>query len=218
MKISRDRAICMLFHVEFNQENVNQCKQDISNLSSKFQVCYQADPKQPILVPELRIFGDPTSYRVYPEVVSTETGEDVMQEECKSCKERIQEASSSLSSANVNKTPKQSQKRSPANQDKRFKTSAETLAFMKLVFSHGPHRKQFYHPSVYHSYNDMLNSLKKYTAIFDLATVFMFFEWCSVYLPPIAISGSYVEGETCYILKEQYWDEVAKNIAAKYLK
>ncbi|KAL9558498.1 hypothetical protein PS6_001255 [Mucor atramentarius] len=175
MKISRDRAICMLFHVEFNQENVNQCKQDISNLSSKFQVCYQADPKQPILVPELRIFGDPTSYRVYPEVVSTETGEDVMQEECKSCKERIQEASSSLSSANVNKTPKQSQKRSPANQDKRF-------------------------------------------TIFDLATVFMFFEWCSVYLPPIAISGSYVEGETCYILKEQYWDEVAKNIAAKYLK
>lgn len=79
---------------------------------------------------------------------------------------------------------------------------------MKLVFSHGPHRKQFYHPSVYHSYNDMLNSLKKYTAIFDLATVFMFFEWCSVYLPPIAISGSYVEGETCYILKEQYWGNV----------
>ncbi|CAO0797248.1 unnamed protein product [Mucor circinelloides] len=218
MKISRDRAICMLFHVEFNQENVNRCKQDIRNLSSKFQVCYQTDPKQPILVPELRIFGDPTSYRVYPEVVSTETGEDVVEEECKSCKERIQEASSNLSSANGNKTPKQSQKRSPANQDNRFKTSAETLAFMKIVFSNFPLRKQFYHPSGYHSYSSILNSLKKYTAIFDFATVFMFFEWCSVYQPPIAISNVYPEGENCFILKEEYWDEVAKNIAAKYLK
>ncbi|EPB85275.1 hypothetical protein HMPREF1544_07956 [Mucor circinelloides 1006PhL] len=206
MKISRDRAICMLFHVEFNQENVNRCKQDISNLSSKFQVCYQADPKQPILVPETRIFGDPTRYRVYPEVVSTETGEDVVEEECKSCKERIQEASSNLSSANGNKTPKQSQKRSPANQDTRF------------IIAQIPRRKQFYHPSVYNSYNEILNSLKKYTAIFDFATVFMFLEWCDVYQTPIAISNLFVEGETCCILKEEYWDEAAKNIAAKYLK
>lgn len=79
---------------------------------------------------------------------------------------------------------------------------------MKIVIAQIPRRKQFYHPSVYNSYNEILNSLKKYTAIFDFATVFMFLEWCDVYQTPIAISNLFVEGETCCILKEEYWGNV----------
>lgn len=79
---------------------------------------------------------------------------------------------------------------------------------MKIVITKIPRRKQFYHPSVYNSYNEILNSLRKYTAIFDLATVFMFLEWCSVYQPPIAISNIHPEGENCCILKEEYWGNV----------
>ena len=89
MNIFRDQALCMLFEMAYNKENVNQCKQKILNLGGNFQVCYQTDPHQPLLVPESTIVGYPAAYRLYPE------GEALVS----------QITSSNFKSANVKITP-----------------------------------------------------------------------------------------------------------------
>ncbi|OAC99562.1 hypothetical protein MUCCIDRAFT_114756 [Mucor lusitanicus CBS 277.49] len=105
MNITQDRAICMLFYKEFSEENVKQCKQDISSLSGKFQVCYQTSPNEPILVSEFRIFGEPAGdYHLYPEVATAEHQEAIVREECNTCKERQQESPDDVISVNVTET------------------------------------------------------------------------------------------------------------------
>ncbi|KAI8968265.1 hypothetical protein BDF20DRAFT_839387 [Mycotypha africana] len=64
MIITRNQAICMLFYVDYSEENVKKCEKKIEDLGD-FEICYNADPKQPILVSKQRIRGDPFTYRTY---------------------------------------------------------------------------------------------------------------------------------------------------------
>ncbi|KAF1802613.1 hypothetical protein FB192DRAFT_1378923 [Mucor lusitanicus] len=218
MNITQDRAICMLFYKEFSEENVKQCKQDISSLSGKFQVCYQTSPNEPILVSEFRIFGEPAGdYHLYPEVATAEHQEAIVREECNTCKERQQESPDDVISVNVTETLEEVQKASPSKRDCRFQTSGETLAFINLVFTVHRSNSEFYAPWALYDLNDILASLKKYTAIFDHATTFIFSEWCRAYEPLMGLTDN--NGKIfCHTLKEEFLAEAAKNVAIDYLK
>jgi hypothetical protein len=62
--ISRDQALCMLFYVEFTEENLTKYKKKLEDFG-EIEICYNVDPKQPILVSKARILGDPFTYRKY---------------------------------------------------------------------------------------------------------------------------------------------------------
>ncbi|PHZ07179.1 uncharacterized protein RHIMIDRAFT_316939 [Rhizopus microsporus ATCC 52813] len=64
MIITRNQAICMLFYVDYSVENAKKCEKKIEDLGD-FEICYNVDPKQPILVSIQRIRGDPLTYRTY---------------------------------------------------------------------------------------------------------------------------------------------------------
>ncbi|KAI8365232.1 uncharacterized protein BYT42DRAFT_589267 [Radiomyces spectabilis] len=66
MYITRDQAICMLFYVEYTEENVYKYKKRLEEVEG-FEVCYNVDQTQPILAPTARIYGDPISYHRYPQ-------------------------------------------------------------------------------------------------------------------------------------------------------
>ncbi|KAL9547274.1 hypothetical protein MBANPS3_006243 [Mucor bainieri] len=206
MNITREQALCMLFYKEFNKENVDQCQQEISHLSGKFQVCYQIDPKQPILVSEMRIFADPASYRLYPEVATTDPLKLFVKKECVFCKEIPREPSGDAILTNVvnDRLKEIPKKMFPKEQDCRLKTNAEALAFLNLTITKTPRHYQFYNPGVYQTYGDILTFLRKYTAVFDLATEVDFMEWCKKYQPACTSPFHSGEGVTCYIMKKEY--------------
>ncbi|KAI8326788.1 hypothetical protein BD560DRAFT_361671, partial [Blakeslea trispora] len=64
MIITRNQAICMLFYVDYSEENAMKCEKRIKDLGD-FEICYNVDPKQPVLVSKQRIRGDPLTYRTY---------------------------------------------------------------------------------------------------------------------------------------------------------
>lgn len=64
-EISRDLALCMFFYVDFNEENVFDCEKRLYEFG-EFEICYNADPLQPVLVSINRIYGDPFTYQCYP--------------------------------------------------------------------------------------------------------------------------------------------------------
>ena len=64
MIITRNQAICMLFYVDYSEENAKKCEKKIENIGD-FDICYNVDPKHPVLVSRQRIRGDPLTYRTY---------------------------------------------------------------------------------------------------------------------------------------------------------
>jgi hypothetical protein len=68
--LTRDRAICMFFYVEFNEENVKKCKEKLEEIDQA-EMCWNVDPRQPILVSKARICEDPFTYRKYDAPTST---------------------------------------------------------------------------------------------------------------------------------------------------
>ncbi|KAI8365233.1 uncharacterized protein BYT42DRAFT_649161 [Radiomyces spectabilis] len=68
MQITRDQAICMLFYVEYTDENLRKYKERLDELK-EFELCYNVDPKEPILVSKLRVYGNPLIYRKYIESI-----------------------------------------------------------------------------------------------------------------------------------------------------
>lgn len=62
MNITREQAICMFFSEEYIEENVARLSNKIIDFGSS-DVCYETDPRQPILVSLMRIRSDPFSFK-----------------------------------------------------------------------------------------------------------------------------------------------------------
>lgn len=75
MIITRDQALCMLFCVEFTPENVARYEQKIADFG-EIDICYENDPKKPLLVLISQIHKTSSPYRPYP-VSSSENKADV---------------------------------------------------------------------------------------------------------------------------------------------
>lgn len=54
----------MLFYVDYSVENAKKCEKKIEDFGD-FEICYNVDPKQSILVLKQRIRDDPFTYRTY---------------------------------------------------------------------------------------------------------------------------------------------------------
>lgn len=65
MEISKDLAICMFFYVDYNEENVKKYEKVIKSLGD-VEICYNIDPKQPVIVTLSRIHESPHLYHLYP--------------------------------------------------------------------------------------------------------------------------------------------------------
>jgi hypothetical protein len=65
MELSRDLAICMFFYVEYTKDIIKECKEPMKVLEN-VEICYNIDPKQPILVSKESIRRDLQSYHLYP--------------------------------------------------------------------------------------------------------------------------------------------------------
>ncbi|KAI7851506.1 hypothetical protein BDC45DRAFT_445417 [Circinella umbellata] len=55
----------MFFYVEYTESNVMKYKKVLKDYGD-VEICYNTDPKQPILVTTRRIHECPHSYRLYP--------------------------------------------------------------------------------------------------------------------------------------------------------
>jgi hypothetical protein len=64
MKIIRDKVICMLFYIECTKENIAKCKKGMEELK-EFEICYDINPKQPVLMTLRRIYEYPHTYRLH---------------------------------------------------------------------------------------------------------------------------------------------------------
>jgi hypothetical protein len=65
MKITEEQAICMFFYVDYTIENAEKYKKEIESFG-EVVLCYNTDPKQPILTTLTRIRENPFSYHLYP--------------------------------------------------------------------------------------------------------------------------------------------------------
>jgi hypothetical protein len=64
MNITRNQAICMFFHVEYNEQNVAKFSKKIEDFE-EVDICYENDPKVPVLVARTKIFSEPLNYKLY---------------------------------------------------------------------------------------------------------------------------------------------------------
>ncbi|KAG2229684.1 hypothetical protein INT48_007783 [Thamnidium elegans] len=64
MNITRDQAICRFFCEDYSKENAARLSKKIEEFGS-FDVCYENDPKQPVLVHLSVIRNDPTTFKRY---------------------------------------------------------------------------------------------------------------------------------------------------------
>ncbi|KAI8977588.1 hypothetical protein BDF20DRAFT_575206 [Mycotypha africana] len=64
MNITREQAVCMFFSEEFSEENAARLSEKIADFGS-FDVCYETDPRKPVLVALARIRSDPFSFKRY---------------------------------------------------------------------------------------------------------------------------------------------------------
>lgn len=64
LNITKERALCILFCKEYNQENIKQLVKRIQDLKD-MDVCYINDPREPVIVPLDRILLNPYKYQRY---------------------------------------------------------------------------------------------------------------------------------------------------------
>lgn len=64
LNITKERALCVLFCKEYNQENVIQLVKRIQDLKD-MDVCYINNPREPVIVPLDRILSNPYKYQRY---------------------------------------------------------------------------------------------------------------------------------------------------------
>lgn len=58
----------MFFYVDYNEENVKKYEEKIKKIGD-VEICYNIDPKQPVIVTLSRIHGSPQLYRLYPATI-----------------------------------------------------------------------------------------------------------------------------------------------------
>ncbi|KAI8096331.1 uncharacterized protein BX664DRAFT_323677 [Halteromyces radiatus] len=66
MNITRDQALCMFFYEECTDDNIKKCKERFEKWGD-VEICYNTSPKEPVVVSNTRIVGDPFTYRKYRE-------------------------------------------------------------------------------------------------------------------------------------------------------
>jgi hypothetical protein len=66
--ISREQAVCIFYCEEFNEENASRLLKKIDNIGD-LELCYEDDPKHPLLVFRTRVNAEHSIYRKY-EVLS----------------------------------------------------------------------------------------------------------------------------------------------------
>ncbi|KAI8990885.1 hypothetical protein BDF20DRAFT_810947 [Mycotypha africana] len=64
MNITRDQAICRFFCEDYSKENAARLSKKIEEFGS-FDVCYENDPKRPVMVHLSVIRNDPTTFKRY---------------------------------------------------------------------------------------------------------------------------------------------------------
>jgi ASC-1-like (ASCH) protein len=69
--ITREQAICMLYCVAFNDENVKKFVPTIDALKS-LEICYKEDPMEPMLISLKSLEAHTVKYRKYPTIQSLE--------------------------------------------------------------------------------------------------------------------------------------------------
>ncbi|KAI9017929.1 hypothetical protein CLU79DRAFT_762270 [Phycomyces nitens] len=182
MNITRNQAICMLFYVDYSVENAKKYEKKIEDLGD-FEICYNVDPKQPILVSIQRIRGDPITYRTY------------------------------LSSSDV---PDKGSKR----QRIEFQTEIQVMLFINEVY----HPEEPHNPSIYDvksvSTNDLYETVKKHTTIFENKSVQSFIRWCSnarlSFLRAQEERKNNIRARICHVMDEQFHDDI-KSAICQYL-
>lgn len=70
MVITKNRAICMFFYVEYTKENIEKYAAQIDSLDN-VDICWEENESMPILVSKIRIFGFPLKYKTYPYATKT---------------------------------------------------------------------------------------------------------------------------------------------------
>lgn len=55
----------MFFYVDYNEENVEKYEKAINNLGD-VEICYDIDPKQPVIMKLSRLHESPHLYHFYP--------------------------------------------------------------------------------------------------------------------------------------------------------
>ncbi|ORE00700.1 hypothetical protein BCV72DRAFT_107470 [Rhizopus microsporus var. microsporus] len=74
MHITKDQAICMFYYVEYTHENVTKYRNMLE--SQNYEICFNTNECEPILVMKQRMLGNPVTYCKYLDVVKEkeETG------------------------------------------------------------------------------------------------------------------------------------------------
>lgn len=63
VEITREKAICMFFGCEYNEERANELSKKIEE--DKLNVCYYKCPLEPILTAIITISAEPDFYKQY---------------------------------------------------------------------------------------------------------------------------------------------------------
>jgi hypothetical protein len=64
MNITRDQAVCRFFCEEYSKENATALSKKIEDFGS-FDVCYENDPKRPVLLSLAKIHSQPLIFKLY---------------------------------------------------------------------------------------------------------------------------------------------------------
>ncbi|ORX49904.1 hypothetical protein DM01DRAFT_247021, partial [Hesseltinella vesiculosa] len=73
--INRGQAICMMYCVEYNEENEKKFCEAVNDLKD-VDICYEMGPLAPVLMPVVKINSNPFLYRRYPIEVPIDSPED----------------------------------------------------------------------------------------------------------------------------------------------
>lgn len=74
MNVSRDYALCVLFGLEFTDNNVITARNKLESYGD-LEICYVSSERSPTLVPKERINYDPFTYKKYLSPAPSKTNE-----------------------------------------------------------------------------------------------------------------------------------------------
>ncbi|KAI7851507.1 hypothetical protein BDC45DRAFT_571992 [Circinella umbellata] len=165
MDITRDQALCMFLYKEFTTDNVKYCKERIKSWED-VDICYNTYLNEPIVVPNLRILGDPFTYKKYRVCQDPSTIEQIRKE---NVFELIKDLGFSTAVFD-------------SNYDYEFfilETYAQVKLFLNEAFRHeNPNNSKVYELKLLTT-KEILESIKEYTSLFSNRTAQSFSRWCS---------------------------------------
>lgn len=67
MNTTKNQAICMFYYVEYTPENVTKYRNIFE--SQNYEICFNTNEYEPVLVMKQRMLENPLTYRKYLDVV-----------------------------------------------------------------------------------------------------------------------------------------------------